>query len=119
MSLFKPCFLLLVILFGAFAHADGPRGSWENATNGDIMGLTLIDGKQCSIYVERALQKRSVRACKYEPFEDRYLVFLVNEQGVCGSEADFEFVYEAQAPLIRLLVGQSEIILQQVVTQGD
>ena len=89
-------------------------GKWENLTKGDLVGLELQDREHCNLYIERALQKRTNRACKYEPFEDRFLIFLFNEHGVCGSEADFEFIYEPQAPLIRLVVSGSEMALQKI-----
>lgn len=89
-------------------------GTWENLTNGDLVGLTLAEGEQCTLYLEKVLQKRTIRTCKYEPFLDGFLIFLFNEHGVCGSEADFEFIYEPQAPLVRLIIGGSEVALRKV-----
>ncbi|MCR6653123.1 MAG: hypothetical protein NVV73_17280 [Cellvibrionaceae bacterium] len=94
---------------------DNPMlGTWENLTNGDLVGLTLTEGEQCTLYLEKVLQKRTIRTCKYEPFLDGFLIFLFNEHGVCGSEADFEFIYEPQAPLVRLIIGGSEVALRKV-----
>lgn len=89
-------------------------GHWENVTRGDLVGLELKDKEHCNLYIERALQQRTNRACKYEPFDDRFLIFLFNEQGVCNTEADFEFIYEPEAPLVRLLISGSEIALQKI-----
>lgn len=96
--------------------ADSMIGLWENHTNGDITGLALKDQEHCEIYLERALQRRSTRACKYEAFQDRFLIFMINEHGLCNSEADFEFIFEAAAPLVRLVIGGSEMILQKTAT---
>lgn len=118
--------LLLVLVAGAAKlHAqenpspqeNTPLGTWENLTSGDLVGLELKDGEHCNLYIERALQKRTDRMCKYEPFEDRFLIFLFNEHGVCNSEADFEFIYEPEAPLLRLIIGGSEIALQKITKQ--
>jgi len=110
--------LLLAALAGVtgkvHAQEDTLIGTWENLTKGALVGLELKDPENCNLYIERALQKRSDRTCKYEPFEDRFLIFLFNEHGLCNSEADFEFIYEPQAPLLRLLIGGSEIALQKM-----
>jgi hypothetical protein len=110
--------LLLALLVGItaklHAQADTPIGTWENLTKGDLVGLELKDEENCNLYIERALAKRSNRTCRYEPFEDRFLLFLFNEHGVCNSEADFEFIYEPEAPLVRLIIGGSEVALQKI-----
>lgn len=113
-------FLLIAALVGASPtlHAqDHPIGAWENLTRGDLVGLELKDTENCNLYLERALGKRTDRRCRYEPFEDRYLIFLYNEQGVCNSDADFEFIYEPEAPLVRLVIAGSEVALQKVSQQ--
>lgn len=116
--MFVRALLLLILAVGASqtyaAGENSPAGTWENLTNGDLVGLELKDGEHCNLYIERALQKRSNRACKYEPFEDRFLIFLFNEHGVCNSEADFEFIYEPEAPLLRLIISGSEIVLRKI-----
>jgi hypothetical protein len=113
--------LLLATLAGLSfeSHAQDETlvGAWENITNGDLVGLELKDQEHCNLYIERALQKRTDRACKYEPFEDRFLIFLFNEHGVCNSEADFEFIYEPEAPLVRLIISGSEIALRKLQRQ--
>jgi hypothetical protein len=106
---------LLWAMFPAQAQAQEETllGTWENLTQGDLVGLTFTDGEHCNLYLERALQKRTNRACRYEPFEDRFLIFLFNEHGVCGSEADFEFIYEPNLPLVRLIISGSEVALSR------
>ncbi len=97
------------------AHSDNAMlGVWENKTNGDVTGVNLLDNENCEIFVERALKPRSTRKCKYEPFEDRHLIFLFNEHGSCNTEADFEMIYEPEAPLIHLLVGSADVVLHKV-----
>ncbi len=105
---------LLGVSFLAQAQNDALLGNWENLTQGDLVGLTLTDSEHCNLYLERALKPRTDRACKYEAFEDRYLIFLVNEQGLCGTEADFEFIHEPEAPLLRLIIGGAEVMLRRV-----
>ena len=91
-----------------------PIGTWENRTQGDLIGLHLNPGDICEIYVERALQKRSTRSCRYEKFEDRFQIFLVDTNGHCDTAADFDFIFEPAAPLIRLQTGSEEVLLQKV-----
>jgi hypothetical protein len=110
---------LLGASFSAQAQNDALLGSWENLTQGDLVGLTLKDSEHCNLYLERALKPRTDRACKYEAFEDRYLIFLFNEHGVCNSEADFEFIHEPEAPLVRLIIGGSEVVLSRVQASKD
>lgn len=116
-------FLMLVALAGVVAELqaqdDSMIGAWENLTNGDLVGLELQDQEHCNLYIERALKPRTNRACKYEPFEDRFLIFLFNEHGVCNSEADFEFIYQPEAPLLRLMIGGSEIALQKIQQKSE
>jgi hypothetical protein len=67
-------------------------GNWENRTQGDLVGLRLNPPETCEIYVERVLQKRSTRTCRYEAFQERFQVFLVDANGQCDTAADFEFI---------------------------
>src|SRR5688572_32885361 len=116
-------FLGLVLLLPAMCRATtlepllpepSPTGTWENRTQGDLIGLNLKPEEACEIYVERALQKRSTRACRYEKFADRFQIFLVDANGQCDTAADFEFIFEAEAPLIHLQTGNGEILLQKI-----
>ncbi len=89
-------------------------GTWINETQGNAVGLELLTGEECNLFTERLLQPRSIRACKYETLEDgSYGIFLVGKDGLCGSEADFDFYYDHQAPLIRLNVGGTELLLHK------
>lgn len=110
-----------LIFFGAAnvnADTNDMLGIWEYQNNGDLTGIHLKDAENCEIFVERALKPRSTRTCKYEPFEDRFLIFLFNEHGACNSQADFQFIYDAEAPVIRLLAGGgSEVVLRK--TEGN
>jgi hypothetical protein len=90
-------------------------GAWENRTQGDLVGLQLNTAETCELYLERALQKRSTRACRYEAFEDRYQIYLLDANGQCDTAADFEFIFEPGSPLIRLQTGNGEVLLQKVV----
>lgn len=91
-----------------------PIGTWENRTQGDLIGLLLNPEDACEIYVERALHKRSTRPCRYEKFGDRFQIFLVDANGHCDTSADFEFIFEPAAPLIHLQTGSEEVLLQKV-----
>lgn len=111
-------FLLLAAFFSSYTHsraAEPMLGSWQNVTQGDIVGLNLHAGGKCDIYIERAYQNRSIKACKYEPFEQRYVVFLVKPDGSCGNDPDFEFSFEPEAPLVHLFIQGSPIELSRVV----
>ena len=113
---FTITFLFVAGLWGCVhkPEQDPMLGTWENATNGDIVGIDLHGKGLCDIYIERALQQRTVKACKFEPFEQQYVVFLVKEDGSCGSNPDFEFSYNPEAPLIHLFVQGSPIALSKV-----
>jgi hypothetical protein len=96
-------------------------GTWENRYQGDLVGLQLQVGETCELYLERALQKRSTRACRYVKLqgesldvEQRFQIFLKNAEGQCGTEPDFEFIFETASPLIRLQTGNSEVLLQKI-----
>lgn len=98
------------------ARAEQPmHGIWENVTNGDTVGIELRQDGACDIYIERAYNKRSIKACKYEPFEQQFVVFLVKPDGSCGSNPDFEFEFEPAAPLVRLYIQASPINLIKVL----
>lgn len=109
-------FILVMGLYGCVhKQKQNPMlGVWENTTNGDIVGIKLYGEDQCDIYIERAFQPRTVKACKFEPFEQQYVVFLVKEDGSCDANPDFEFAYEPSAPLIHLFVQGSPIGLSKI-----
>lgn len=88
-------------------------GTWLNDSDGTRVGLNLQPKGQCSMSIERSLSTRSERDCTYEPFEDRYLVFLLDDQGQCDGSADFEFIFRPELPLITLLVGDAQIYLNR------
>jgi hypothetical protein len=92
---------------------DSMLGTWENVTNGDRVALVLKANHQCDLLVERAFKQPSSRRCQFEKFQERFLLFLVKEDGLCGSNADFEFVYEESAPLIHFIVSDSEILMNK------
>lgn len=107
-------FVTLGFVIGLCACLHKPKqdpmlGAWENTTNGDVVGISLYEEGRCEIYIERALQRRTIKACKFEPFEQQYVVFLVNEDGLCGTNPDFEFSYDPNLPLIHLFVQGSPI----------
>lgn len=89
-------------------------GAWLNETGGDRVGLDLRPDGECSLSIERSLSKRSDRDCTYEPFEDRYLIFLMDDQGLCDGNADFEFIFHPDLPLITLLVGSAQIYMNRL-----
>lgn len=105
---------LLLSLSGSVVADDPLFGTWQNHTNGDTVGLTLVENGDCQISIERAYQNPIEKACKYEPFEQRFLVFLVRSDGSCGSNPDFEFSFDAQAPLVQLYIQGSPMILNKV-----
>lgn len=88
-------------------------GVWLNETDGNTMGLELTTEQECNVFIEKLLQPRSSRACKYEIAEGRSRVFLVGEDGTCGSEPDFEFDYDPVGPLVRFYIGANEILLHK------
>lgn len=88
-------------------------GTWINETNGDVVGVQLVSSEECNLFIERLLQPRSIRACKYERHDSGYALFLVGKDGLCGSEPDFQFYYDPQGPLIRLDIGGSELLLHK------
>lgn len=103
------------LLSCASALAQQPMlGTWENVTNGDTVGIKLYPEGKCDIYIERAYNKRSLKTCKYEPFEQQFVVFLVKADGSCGHNPDFEFDYEPEAPLVRLYIQGSPMHLSKV-----
>lgn len=106
--------LLLSSLGGSLSISAEPNallGTWSNTTRGDLIGITLKEEGLCKFFIERALGSRSARDCTYETFEDRYVVFLLNEQGLCDSNPDFEFLFEPEVPLITLWFGRTEFFL--------
>jgi len=106
--------LLLPAVGGSVTLEPVLAGNWENRTQGDLVGLRLNPPETCEIYLERALQQRSTRTCRYEAFQDRFQIFLVDAHGLCDTTADFEFILEPGLPLIRLQTGGGEVLLQQV-----
>lgn len=90
-------------------------GTWSSNIEGNIMGIEIRSDSSCDIFVERALKPRSIRRCRFEPFQDSYSVFLYNEHGACNFSPDFEFRFDASAPLIYFNVGsRSSIMLSKV-----
>lgn len=115
MNLFRISILPSVLsLCASVAAADSMLGTWQNQTNGDIVGLTLDVNGHCQVSIERAYQNPIEKACKFEPFEQRFLIFLVKADGSCASDPDFEFSYDAQAPLVQLYIQGSAMILNKV-----
>lgn len=119
--------LLLILSLSGYAHSDSDDhepmqklmlGTWENVTNGDTIGLKLLADGACEIYIERSYQNRSIKTCKYEPFKQQYVVFLVKADGTCGNNPDFEFAYEPEAPLVRLFIQGSPVILSKPNESG-
>lgn len=94
-------------------------GRWENVSNGDTVGIALYEGGKCDIYIERAFQTRSSKPCKYEAFEQQYVVYLVKSDGACGFTPDFEFNYQPDAPLIRLFIQGTGIDLSKAIAQSQ
>lgn len=88
-------------------------GAWLNETGGDRVGLDLRPEGKCSLSIERSLGNRSDRDCTYEAFEDRYLIFLMDDQGLCDGNADFEFTFNPELPLITLIVGNAQIYMNR------
>lgn len=86
-------------------------GVWSNNTRGDIVGIEIINQTECQLFIERLLKPRTIRACKYEAFEEVFLIFLVQENGLCGQEADFEFRYYPETTTIHLYTGHNPILL--------
>lgn len=116
---------LLVLSLSSYAHSDNQEstqestqepmlGTWENVTNGDTIGLKLLGDGGCEIYIERSYQNRSIKTCKYEPFKQQYVVFLVKADGTCGNNPDFEFAFEPEAPLVRLFIQGSPVLLSKM-----
>ncbi len=93
---------------------DPMLGTWENLEHGDRVTLALKPEGLCAITVERALANPKQHSCKFEPYNDRFLIFLVKEDGLCGSEADFEFIYSPAEPLIDFIVNYHTITMQKV-----
>lgn len=88
-------------------------GEWKNETEGHLMGIHLQEDDNCTLYVERFLQPRSLRDCRYELFSSRYLVYLKDAQGKCDGEPDFEFTFHEHEPLLRFYVGGNEIVMHK------
>ena len=88
-------------------------GEWRNETEGHLMGIHLDDGENCTLYVERFLQPRTIRDCRYEKYSSRYMVYLKDAQGECDCEPDFEFTFHEHEPLVRFYVGGSEIVMHR------
>lgn len=89
-------------------------GTWQNDSQGNRVGLDLRPEGECSLSIDRALGNRSDRKCTYEPFEDRYLIFLISDQGLCDGNADFEFIFNPDLPLITLIVGNAQIYMNRL-----
>lgn len=109
-------FVALCVCSPTLAEMPAERpalGVWLNQTDGNTIGLELVSEQECNLFIEKLLQPRSSRACKYESGEGRSLVFLVGKDGTCGSEPDFEFSYDPVGPLMRFYIGASEVLLYQ------
>lgn len=105
--------LLLCNCVQLSSSTESMLGAWINKTNGDKVGLKLVDNEHCEMFINQVLKKSSNRACKYEKYEDHYLIFLVGNDGLCGNTPDFQFIYDPKAPIIQLIIGSSEILLQK------
>ncbi len=92
---------------------DPMLGRWVNSTDGHLIGIRLDADQNCELFVERFLQPRTERACRFERLEGtpRFLVFLKDKNGLCGNEANYEFDFEAQAPLLRFYIGGSTVVM--------
>jgi len=88
-------------------------GEWKNETEGHLIGIHLEDGEDCTLYVERFLQPRNIRDCRYEQYSNRYMVYLKDADGKCDSEPDFEFTFHEFEPLLRFYVGGNEIVMHR------
>lgn len=122
--LLRPLILLLLGNLSLPGAAVTPevllQGAWENRTQGDLVGLRLLAGDTCEIYLERALQQRVTHSCRYAAAgqmetQERFEIFLKDADGQCDTTPDFEFIFEPALPLIRLQTGGGgEVALQKV-----
>lgn len=115
-----PLWLLTGLLLSCAHTKEAPNpmlGQWENLTHGGRVGLLLLNDGKCELTIERPLKKPSTRSCKYEPYNDRYLIFLMNPNGSCSFDPDFEFIFDSDAPLITLLVDQAEIFMNKTASE--
>lgn len=110
-------FAPLYCLANAIDQTDHLLGTWENNVAGNKMRLSLQADGLCEISVERVLKPVKKKACKYEPFNNRYLIFLIKENGLCGDDASFEFSYDAAAPLIEFYIGSQTLLMNKVEQQ--
>lgn len=109
---------LATVLALPFACSTTPKqpnnpmfGHWQNNTQGNLVGLRILSATDCELYIERAFKPRSTRQCKYEPYQDVQLLFLVGENGECGTSADYEFRFDSTTPQIDLLIGAQPIVM--------
>lgn len=92
----------------------GPlRGLWVNNTEGNLIGIRLEAQNNCRLFVERFMQPRTERDCRFEPQDgtEKFLVFLKDKNGLCGNEANYEFTFEEQVPLLRFYIGGSVVVM--------
>lgn len=94
-------------------NVDPMLGTWENITNGDRVALNLRKHGICELLIERAFKKPTSRDCKYQPTHDRFFVFLIKADGLCGYDADFEFTFDSEAPLVNFYVNYSPIVMHK------
>lgn len=107
----------VVVLLAAFYGAPGRSsefpalppelaGHWFNTEQNDTVGLVLNKDKSCVLYTSRLTVPKSERACKFEFYADKtYFIYLKGTDGVCSTEADFEFRYYQDQARIDLQVG--------------
>lgn len=93
------------------------HGQWANTTEGNLIGIRLDADNNCELFVERFLQPRTERGCRFELLEGtgRYLVFLKDKHGLCGNDANYEFDFDAEVPQLRFHIGGSTVVMYKDV----
>lgn len=92
-------------------------GHWFNTEENDTVGLIVNADKTCELYTSRLTSPtpRSSRACKVEFYADKtYFIYLKGADGVCSTEADFEFRYLEDQARVDLQAGaDSRFLLEK------
>ena len=95
-------------------------GHWANTESNDTVGLILNPDKSCELYTSRLTAPKASRACKYEFYADKtYFIYLKGADGLCGTEADFEFRYYEDLSRIDLQVGDGNQFLLEKKPAGN
>lgn len=121
--------IVLALLSGCTANPL--VGDWRFNNGGAIVGLTIDDAESCRLSLSRFLTEEVAKDCKFSksnahtisPIKkgdvdnvaenDRYLIFLKDENGNCDVLADFEFIFDKQAGILNFMVGDDTFPMQK------